>query len=75
MPQYKLKDLQGEGLKEDYIFDNKEEIIDNLADFHNQDWTDERYPTIYDLLDTLTEAEQLDYLCDYGSWEVVEIKS
>lgn len=71
---YKLKDLQGGGLKEDYIFKNKEEIIQNLADYHNQDFESENWEHIYALLASMyTEQEKLDWLCDWGGWEVVEV--
>lgn len=73
--KYKIKDLQGAGLKEGYIFQSKAEVIENLADFHNQDWTDEVYPSIYDVLKKCeTEQEKLDFLCEHGQWEVYEIE-
>ena len=71
--KYKLKDLQGAGLKEDYIFADKHEIIDNLTYFHSQDWTGEK-----DLNSLLRDMEndeaRLAFLCDYGQWEVYEIE-
>lgn len=72
--KYQLKDLQGAQCKENCPFDSKADIIKNLADFHNMDWTDERYPTIYDLLATLpTEQEKLDFLLEYGQFEIFEV--
>lgn len=72
---YKIKDLQGAGLKEDYVFKSKEEIIQNLADFHDQDYESENWENIYAFLASLyTEQERLDWLCDWGSWEILDIK-
>ena len=69
--KYKIKDLQGEGMKEGMLFGSKAEVIEHLADYHNNDWTDERYDHIYYLLKTLTAEEKLNFLCEYGSWEVL----
>ena len=72
--KYQIKDLQGSGLKESYVFNSKAEIIENLAEFHNQDWTDEENPSIYDVLAKCeTEEAKLAFLCDYGQWEVYEV--
>ena len=63
MKKYKLKDLQGCGLKEDVIFDSLEEIKRNLYDFHIQDC--ELLPY---------KKETLEGLCELGSWEIYEIE-
>jgi hypothetical protein len=36
---YKLKCLQGSALKEDALFETKKDVLDNLVNFHNQDFT------------------------------------
>jgi hypothetical protein len=76
MDKYKIIDGQGADMFESLIFDNKNEIIKQLCDFHSLDYTDERYTTIQDMFEgeKLTEEQQLSFLCDYGVWEVVEVK-
>ena len=70
---YTVNDLQGAGLKAGRVYATIADLIVELADFHSIDWTDEEYPEIYDLLNSLPDEQaQIDYLCDYGSWEVVE---
>lgn len=74
---YKLKDLQGQGLKENHIFNSKAEVIENLASFHNADYEGQRddgtrYKDIYEFLDTLKSPHaQLEFLLDYGEWELI----
>lgn len=78
--QYKLIDLQGMELKEDMIFDSIAEVIEELADFHGVDYegindNNVPYKDIYQFLDTLkTEQERLDFLLDYGQWDIVPVK-
>jgi len=59
--KYKLKDLQGAGLKEDYIWKSREEVRENLFEFHSIDCE-------------LTGNETLEDLLEIGGWELVEIK-
>jgi len=70
---FQLIDRQGTHAKEDILFETKQDIIDELADYHDQDWTSDEYETIYDLLKTLTPDDQIQFLCEYGDWEVVEV--
>lgn len=60
---YKLIDKQGTGLKEDVLFESKEEVRKHLADFHNQDYEGE----------IPLEKWTLEELLEYGSWDIVEI--
>lgn len=63
MKKYKLVDGQGEGLKEDIIFNSKEEVRQNLILFHSQDW--EGHEDI--------EKMDLNFLLEYGFWDIIEI--
>lgn len=56
---YQLKDLQGQGLKEDYVFESLEEIETNLRDFHSVDVANAGEMSLIEL-------------CDIGSWQVIE---
>lgn len=60
--KYKLKDLQGAGLKEGYTFDSREAVKRNLYDFHVQDLDLKAY-----------EAYTLEDLLEIGGWELIEI--
>lgn len=82
---YKIRDLQfdiryfggGNGI----IFENKEEIIEQLADYHDIDYegvkdNDESYEDIWEFLNTLkNDTEILNWLLEYGQWEIEEIRS
>ena len=80
---YKIIDLEGDNgyslTKE--IFETKREIIKILAEFHNDDYdgvkaNDGYYKDIFEFLDTLkSEEDKLNWLLDYGQWEIEEIKS
>lgn len=78
---YKLKDLQGAGLKEDHIFKDKAEVIENLASYHDQDFESEKkdgtpYKDIFELLGEIkSEDEKLDFLLDWGQWELVTFEN
>ncbi len=77
--KYKIIDLQGGGLMADDIFETKQEIIDRLASFHSVDYEGQKfdgtfYKDIYEFLDTLKGCySQLNWLLDYGQWEIEEI--
>ncbi len=78
---YKLKDLQGAGMREGVIYNTKEEIIKDLCSFHNQDFTgtdrEKKAISIEEFFKVWyfeTINDQLEYLLDYGCWELVEIK-
>ena len=76
---YKLKDLQGAGLKEDYVFRSKKEVVKNLTNFHDQDFqgTDNKNNEL-SLLEYFkfwkinTTKKQLSWLLDYGSWNLIK---
>lgn len=73
---YKLKCLQNSGLKEDYVFKSKEEIVENLKSFHNQDFDCEDCKDIYDHINKLgfdSVEKELEWLCEWGQWEVLEV--
>lgn len=59
--QYKLKDLQGAGMKEGLVFDTKTSVRNHLYDFHRQDTE-------------LTGEETLNDLLELGGWELIEVK-
>jgi len=75
---YRIKDLQIEGryFWEGHRFKNKEEMIEALACYHDIDYIGEddqgnEYYDIWKFLDTLkTASKQLNWLLDYGQWEV-----
>jgi hypothetical protein len=84
MKKYRIRDLQFEvryfGNDEGIIFNSKKEIIDQLASYHDIDYkgvkdNDEPYEDIYEFLNTLkTDKNKLDWLLDYGQWEIEEYK-
>jgi len=77
---YKIKDLQFEvrylGGGEGILFADKKEIIEQLACYHDIDYTgvknnDEPYEDIFEFLATLYSDEaRLDWLLEYGQWEL-----
>lgn len=79
--KYKLKDLQGSGLKEDKVFDSIADVIENLANYHDMDYEGMRdngtkYDNIYQFLSTLKgERARLDFLLEYGDWELVTLEN
>jgi len=60
-------------------FDSKDEILYQLSDYHNIDYTgikdnDEPYKNIHEFLATLkNNKERLNWLLDYGEWEIEEV--
>lgn len=69
--RYKLIDNQHQF--EESVFKSKAEVIEHLANYHNYDWNSDEHKDIYTFLDTLkTDDEKLDFLCDYGDWNVYE---
>jgi hypothetical protein len=78
---YKIIDLQGVGTKENRIFETLEDIIEELADYHDIDYegvkeNNEPYKNIWEFLNTLKDdTERLNWLCCYGEWKVEELKS
>ena len=59
--KYKIIDKQGSGLKEDAIWNSREEIRQHLIDYHSVD-------SVSDLTNFTLEE-----ICDYGDWNVEEI--
>ena len=76
---YQLKDLQGEGVKEQSRFKNIKEDLNDLAKYHNQDFAgvdddNKSYKDIYEFLATLkNDNERLNWLLDYGQFELQKI--
>ena len=76
--RYRVKDKQFDYpvyFHNGYVFNSKEEIIAHLASFHNIDYEGQDDKgndiTIYEKLRTLkTEKAKLDYLLEYGEWEL-----
>jgi len=83
---YRIRDLQFEyryfGGDEEIIFNNKKEILEQLADYHDIDYKgvkndgkDTPYEDIYEFLATLKDDEaRLNWLLDYGMWEIEEVE-
>lgn len=80
MTTYKIADNQniGEYFRSGEVFKNKEDIVAQLASFHDNDYSGEKgdnnsYKNIYEFLDTLkTTNEKLNWLLDYGDWSLEE---
>jgi hypothetical protein len=75
---YKLIDLQGVGTMETRRFKTKKDIVEALASYHDIDFTgcleDDNETNIYEYLEQFkTIQEKLDYLLQYGEWEIEEI--
>ena len=79
---FKIIDLQGDNgfsLTEEK-FKTRKAIIRRLADFHDCDYTgvmdnDDAYQNIYDFLYTLKDDKaRLNWLCDYGSWDIIRVR-
>lgn len=72
---YKIKDNQGD-LMSAWTFNNIEEVIEHLANFHDNDYEGmkgdgTRYKDIREFLATLkTSDTKLEFLCDYGDWTI-----
>jgi hypothetical protein len=83
MKKYKVADLQiGERyFWEGHIFDDKAEIVEGLLDYHSIDFegTDDKENEldIYEYIKFYkynTIKKQLDWVLDYGQWELEEVK-
>ena len=76
--QFKIRYFGGD---EGIIFDSEKEIMEQLASFHDNDYTgvkndgkDTPYKDIYEFLATLKDDEaRLNWLLEYGEWEIEEI--
>ena len=72
---YKIIDLQGVGTMETRRFKTKKAIVEALASYHDIDFTgcleDDDETNIYEYLKQFkTTQEKLDYLLQYGEWEI-----
>jgi hypothetical protein len=71
MEKYKIIDLQGAGFRKGLVFNSKKEVIESLQSLHEDDWSGEK-PLAEVLQNIPTEQGKLDWLCDYGDWEIKE---
>ena len=61
-----------------YVFENKEDIIDALTDYHDIDYTGEKdngkpYKNMFERISEIENLEeQLIFLLEYGEWELEE---
>jgi len=79
---YKIIDLQGVGTKENRLFETKEDIIEELVDYHDIDFagTDDKDNELniteyFKFWKINTIEKQLEWLCEYGEWRIEEAKS
>ena len=73
MEIYKIIDLQDANFFNEIIFKSKEEVVDALLILHNNDFNNSDFNKIEDLFKHFkvnTIEEKLNWLCDYGSWEI-----
>lgn len=74
---YKIIDNQcGKYFWNGYIFKNKKEIVEALADYHDIDFEDKGNLTFLVWIKkhiSIKIKEQLEYLQDYGDWDIEEI--
>jgi DNA repair ATPase RecN len=80
--KYKIYDYQlGRYFGDDALFDDKKEVIDQLADYHDIDFDgvdnkDNKYKSINDFLATLKDDEErLNFLIDHGQWSLEEVNA
>jgi len=75
---YRVIDGQGMGTMETRIFKTKADVVEALASYHSVDFfglLKDREATIYDYLKQFkTTQAKLDYLLDYGTWEIETIR-
>jgi len=81
---YKIRDLQFEcryfGGDSGIIFECKNEILNQLAGYHDIDYTgvkddDEPYEDIWEFLNTLkSDKARLNWVLEYGEWEIEKLK-
>lgn len=64
---YKIKDLQiaGRYFADGDIFPSKEEVYNQLIDYHSIDWDDD--------MEILESLKTLEDVLSYGEWEIEEI--
>ena len=76
---YKIIDLQGMGTMETRKFKTKKAIVEALSSYHDIDFTgclrDDVEVSIYEYLEQFkTTQAKLDFLLQYGEWEIKKIK-
>jgi len=78
---YKLKDLQGAGMREKMIYKSKKAIVEDLINFHDQDFTgtdnkdnELSIKKYFKFWKINTIQKKLEWLLDYGCWELIKIK-
>ncbi len=85
---YRIIDRQGMGTMESRRFKTKADVVEALASYHDIDFTgclrdneevsiyDNEEVSIYDYLKQFkTTQAKLDYLLDYGDWEIEKMKT
>lgn len=77
---YRIIDLQGMGIHEEERFETKAEIVEHLANFHDIDFsgTDDKNNELdiweyFKFWKLNTVKKQLEYLLQYGEWEIETI--
>jgi len=80
---YRIADLQtpGKYFANGELYETKEQIVEQLADFHNIDFigTDDKNNELeileyFKFWEINTTKDQLDWLLDYGQWRIEKIK-
>jgi hypothetical protein len=76
---YRIIDCQGMGTMESRVFKTKADIVEALANYHSVDFSGslayDEDRDIYEYLEQFkTTQEKLDYLLDYGDWEIETIE-
>jgi len=81
--KYIIRDCQFECryFADEAEFDSKKEILDQLASYHDIDYSgvkndgkDTPYKDIWEFLNTLKDDEaRLNWILEYGEWEIEEI--
>jgi hypothetical protein len=84
MKKYRVVDLQIDGryFWEGHIFDDKEEIVDGLLDYHSIDFEgaddNDNKLDIYEYIKYYkynTIAKQLAFVLEHGDWELEEVEA
>lgn len=74
---FRIVDGQGQ-FHQGEIFSSEKEAWENLASYHNVDWSGEdengNFIDLYDYLDLnyQTHKEKLDFMLEHGQWEIEE---
>lgn len=79
MIKYKIRDLTF-GLRyfaEGALFDTKEEVLNQLIDYHNTDFEDEEYDSLEDYLkkNNIDNLEaKLEEICSLYEWDIEDVE-